>query len=48
VGACPNAADRAWRQLLEDDMGISLKQLLLPANKELLREVRMLCMLCML
>jgi hypothetical protein len=43
VGACLHAADRAWRQLLEDDMRISLKQLLLPANKKLLREVCMLC-----
>ncbi len=41
-------ADEAWRQLLAGDMKISVQELLLPANRGLLREVSPLSMLRLL
>ena len=33
-------ADKAWDEVLVDDLGISVKELLLPVNQRLLTEVR--------
>lgn len=39
IGSPSLHADEAWRQLLAGDMKISVQELLLPANRGLLREV---------